>query len=120
MMTRLDVCGAAAAGTAPAGLAATLPGTLGWVLLLTMSTAAAVAPLALDSTQFWQFWTYSRVRWYVSEPMVVWVPAAVAATAGIGAAAWGTGTDSGKPVGVEGRGGVWRLLSMGFAGGCGF
>lgn len=40
-----DVAPAPATGFAP----------VGWVLLLTMSAA--------DSTQFWQFWTYSSVRW---------------------------------------------------------
>lgn len=115
LMTRLDVAGgtvAAAAGLVPVAAAAA-PGALGWVLLLTMSAA--------DSTQFWQFWTYSRVRWYVSEPIVDWVVVVPLAVAGAtGAGAIGATTGSPNPVGVEGSGGVCRLLSMGFGGGCGW
>lgn len=51
--------------------------------------------------------------------MVVWVPFAAAAVAAVAAAATavaGAGaaaSGSPKPVGVEGSGGVWRLLSIG-------
>lgn len=49
--------------------------------------------------------------------------AAAAGAAGgatVGAGAGGGASDSPNPVGVEGRGGVCKLLSMGFGAGCGW